>query len=163
MTRPEYIRKFTSTVLLVTSGTGLFPSVMMAQAILESCDSNGIPGNSVLARTYHNHFGIKADKSWKGKSIALKTREVIDGKTKTIKDAFRIYDDPLRSFSDRVQFLKENKRYVNAGVFKAFTPAEQADALQAAGYATDPSYASLLKQLIDKHRLTDLDAMAADS
>ena len=162
MTRPEYIRKFTSTVLLVTSGTGLFPSVMMAQALLESSDSNGIPGNSVLARIYHNHFGIKANKSWKGKSIALKTREVIDGKTKTIKDSFRIYDEPLRSFADRVQFLKENKRYSNAGVFKAFTPAEQADALQAAGYATDPLYASLLKQLIDKHRLTDLDGMATD-
>jgi flagellum-specific peptidoglycan hydrolase FlgJ len=160
MTRPEYIRIFTSAVLLVTSGTGLFPSVMMAQALLESSDGYGIPGNSVLARLYHNHFGIKADKSWKGRSIILKTREVIDGQSKMLRASFRIYDDPLRSFADRVQFLRANKRYVNAGVFSAFTPAEQADALQQSGYATDPDYAKLLKQLIAKHRLTELDLMA---
>jgi flagellum-specific peptidoglycan hydrolase FlgJ len=159
MTRQEYIRKFTPAVLLVTAGTGLFPSVMMAQAILESSDSNGIPGNSILASNYHNHFGIKADKSWKGASIVLKTREVIDGKSKNIKDAFRVYGDPLRSFSDRIQFLKQNKRYTDAGVFRAATPADQADALQAAGYATDPAYANLLKQLITKYHLTELDAM----
>jgi flagellum-specific peptidoglycan hydrolase FlgJ len=42
MTRKEYIQKYKDVVLEVVKGTGLFPSLMMAQAILESSDKNGI-------------------------------------------------------------------------------------------------------------------------
>ena len=37
-------------------------SITLAQGLLESG-----AGKSLLARTSNNHFGIKADKSWKGK------------------------------------------------------------------------------------------------
>ncbi len=138
--------------------TGLFPSVMMAQAILESSDKYGIPGNSVLARKYNNHFGIKADKSWQGKKVNLKTREVLEGGEVIIADYFRVYDDPARSFTDRVRFLQKNKRYAKARVFLSPSPDAQAEALQAAGYATDPQYAAILKRLISKCKLNGLDS-----
>src|SRR5687768_10118249 len=111
MTRQEYIDTFSTTIKEVVKGTGLFASVMMAQAILESSDRKGIPGNSSLARIYNNHFGIKADKSWKGKKVNLKTREVFEGTAVLIGDFFRVYDDAVQSFADRVAFLKKNKRY----------------------------------------------------
>jgi flagellum-specific peptidoglycan hydrolase FlgJ len=157
MTRQEYIQKYRGVVIDAVKGTGLLPSVMMAQAILESSDKNGVPGNSSLAKLYNNHFGIKADKGWTGKKVNLKTREVFDGKEVIIGDYFRVYNDPKDSFKDRVAFLKKNTRYTKAGVFTAKTPGDQADALKLAGYATDPNYNTILKNLISKLNLEDLD------
>jgi flagellum-specific peptidoglycan hydrolase FlgJ len=157
MTRQEYIEQFKKVVKDAVKGTGLFPSLMMAQAILESSDKNGVPGNSSLARLYNNHFGIKADKSWTCKKVNLQTREVFDGKEVMIGDYFRVYDDAAQSFKDRIQFLKKNTRYAKAGVFTAKTPEEQAQALKAAGYATDPNYATVLSALINRLSLRELD------
>ncbi|PLX10630.1 MAG: hypothetical protein C0594_04735, partial [Marinilabiliales bacterium] len=144
--RLDYIKRFTNAVIKAAKGTGLFPSLFMAQAILESGN-----GQSSLASKYNNHFGIKASPGWKGKVIDMNTREVFDGKDVYIKDGFRWYNNPEDSFKDRVKFLKENQRYTRHGVFSAKTPEEQADALQRAGYATDPNYASTLKWLISKY------------
>ncbi|HBS85682.1 MAG TPA: hypothetical protein DEA97_03945 [Bacteroidales bacterium] len=153
--RSEYIKKYTPAVVRAARGTGLFPSLFMAQAILESGN-----GQSLLARDYNNHFGIKSTPDWKGKVVRMSTREVFNGKDVYIKDGFRWYKNPIDSFKDRVKFLQENKRYKKHGVFDAKTPEEQADALQRAGYATDPSYASILKWMIGTYNLKELDGMA---
>lgn len=150
MTRQEYIKNFSEFVFNAASGTGLFPSVFMAQAILEANN-----GNSVLALKYKNHFGIKADKSWKGKVVNMKTREVLDGKNVVITDGFRVYDTIQESFNDRVKFLIQNKRY--KAVLEAKTPFFQAIELQKAGYATDPNYAYILQSLIKTNNLLELD------
>jgi flagellum-specific peptidoglycan hydrolase FlgJ len=157
MTRKEYIARYERVVKESVKGTGLFASLMMAQAILESSDRHGVPGNSTLAKLYNNHFGIKADKRWTGKKVNLKTREVFDDKEVMIGDYFRVYDDAEQSFKDRVQFLLTNKRYTKAGVFTAKTPGEQASALKAAGYATDPFYSKILQSLIITLGLMGLD------
>jgi flagellum-specific peptidoglycan hydrolase FlgJ len=157
MTRKEYIEEYRDVVLEAVKGTGLFPSLMMAQAILESSDKNGVPGNSTLARVYNNHFGIKAGKKWTGKKVNLKTREVFDGNDVMIGDYFRVYDHATNSFKDRIEFLRQNSRYAKAGVFLAKTPEDQAQALQDAGYATDPKYAFILSNLIKQLDLKELD------
>ncbi|OFY36258.1 MAG: hypothetical protein A2W91_05580 [Bacteroidetes bacterium GWF2_38_335] len=142
-------------VVKAAKGTGLFPSLFMAQAILESGN-----GQSSLAKIYNNHFGIKATPDWKGKVVRMSTREVFNGNEVYIKDGFRWYEDPADSFKDRVKFLQENSRYKKNGVFTAKSPEEQADALQKAGYATDPNYASTLKMLISKNKLKELDSIS---
>ncbi len=154
MTRLEYIQHFKKSVISVTKGTGLFPSVMMAQAILESSD-----GNSELAKKYNNHFGIKADSSWRGDVINMNTGEYLQGQYVTIKDGFRVYENPKDSFDDRVTFLQENPRYEKAGVFSASTPKEQIQALQNAGYSTSPNYASTLLSIMTKYNLFSLDEL----
>ena len=53
---------------------GFFKSVIIAQAAIES---NW--GRSSLSAKYNNYFGIKAGKSWKGKTVNMKTGEVFDG------------------------------------------------------------------------------------
>ncbi len=160
MTRTDYIAKYSKAVIDSTRGKGLFPSVVMAQAILESANANGQPGESTLARKYNNHFGIKADKGWNGKKVNLRTGEVLKGKNYTILDYFRVYDKAEDSFADRTDFLLTNSRYKKAGVFDAPTPEAQAEALQKAGYATDPLYAMKLKILIQANNLKELDAKA---
>ena len=152
MTRQEFINTFSPIVKKVSKGTGLFPSLFMAQAILESGN-----GNSTLSKLHNNYFGIKASPAWTGKTALMKTTEYIGGKPVTVEAKFRKYDAPESSFLDRVLFLKQNKRYSNAGVFVAGNPFHQAQALQRAGYATDPKYAELLGSIIKKYNLESLD------
>lgn len=152
MTREEYIQKYKLLAVEVTEGTGLYPSVMLAQAIVESGN-----GNSELASKYNNHFGIKADSSWTGEKVNLKTREVISGQDVVIGDYFRVYDKVEDSYRDRVKFLQDNPRYTNAGVFNSATPYDQLQALQRAGYATDPQYAEIINSILTKYQLTTLD------
>ena len=160
MTRQEYIKKFTSAAIDSTKGTNLFPSLVMAQAIVESANKYGVAGESTLAKQFNNHFGVKADPRWKGMKVNLQTREVYDGKSVMVGDYFRVYENPEQSFKDRNDFLTLNPRYRKAGVFNATTPEAQAEALQKAGYATDPNYANLLKLIIKSYGLKKLDEAA---
>ncbi len=155
--RKVFVDKYTDAVINGVGNTGLFPSVKMAQAILESADKNGIPGNSQLAKLHNNFFGIKAGKSWKGDIVNMPTREVINGKSVMMSQVFRKYAKPADSFQDHTNFLMTNKRYITGGVFSASTPELQASALQKSGYATDPNYATTLVKIIDKYNLKTLD------
>ena len=146
MTREEYIEKYYGEVIQATRGTKVFPEVAIMQGALESGN-----GASSLASKYNNHFGIKADSSWKGEVVKLPTREVINGKSVTVNEPFRVYTTARDSFRDYVRFLQDNPRYKKAGVFDAKTPQQQAEALQKAGYATDPDYASTLKSMISRN------------
>ncbi len=122
---------------------GLFPSVVIAQAALESGW-----GQSELAKKYNNYFGIVADSGWKGGTIKLPGNSL----------TFRTYEDFSGSIKDHNKFLRENKRYEKAGVFSAATPEEQAAALQAAGYAgTSTTYASKIVNIINTYNLKDYD------
>jgi flagellum-specific peptidoglycan hydrolase FlgJ len=146
LTREQYIEKYYGEVIQATRGSKIFPEVAIMQGALESGN-----GNSTLASKYNNHFGIKADSSWEGDVVKLPTREVFGGKSVTITEPFRVYENARDSFRDYVDFLKENPRYDKAGVFSAKTPQAQAEALQKAGYATDPNYASALKTMISRN------------
>ena len=162
MTRNEYIIRYAPFVIGALKDTKLFPSVMMAQAIIESSNKAGIPGASLLASKYNNHFGIKADSSWYGDKIDLKTTEYVKGVFKTVKSWFRVYEHAHHSFTDRISFLVENPRYQKGGVFNALDAAQQALALQRSGYATDPAYASRLIALMRRLGLEELDRIGPD-
>jgi flagellum-specific peptidoglycan hydrolase FlgJ len=151
MTREQFIKTYYNTAKALTTGTGIFPEVMLAQAILESSGKvNGtwLVGQSLLSRAANNYFGIKSTPSWRGETISLKTGEVVNGQRVTVTGVFRKYPTIADSFKDYITFLKVNPRYTAAGVFSATTPSAQTAALQRAGYATDPNYSSLLNSII---------------
>jgi len=152
LNRSEWIAANADTIRQTLAGSGIFPAVAVAQLIIESqgkwTDGNYYIGQSILAKHYNNFFGIKAAGGWNGATVTLKTGEYIGGKKVTINGTFRAYPNFAASLFDYVKFLKENPRYTTYGVFAASTPQQQADALQAAGYATSPNYATLLKQVI---------------
>jgi flagellum-specific peptidoglycan hydrolase FlgJ len=154
--RQEYIDKYKQLAVDTTSKTGLFPSVMLSQGIVESRN-----GKSELSQKYHNHFGIKADKSWTGKKVNLATREVLSGQSQVIGDYFRVYKNDKEGFRDRVKFLLENTRYQKAGVFSAKTPLEQIERLKSAGYATDPQYVEIVDSVLRKENLGVVDFIKA--
>ena len=124
------------------SRTGIFASITLAQAWLESNCGKYTPPNS------NNLFGIKCGGSWTGECSMAGTSEFGSGGYYNITDAFRVYASVEESIADHSNFFIENERYTRFGVFEATTYAEQAQAISAAGYATDPAYASKLIGII---------------
>lgn len=157
----DFINKHANDVIKSVQGTGLFPSLKMAQMIIESSgkDENGKfgIGKGTAVRKANNYFGIKADKSWTGRKIQLKTPK--DGKKVSL---FRVYDNALDSLKDHTKFLLQNQRYKTNGVFIAKTPQAQANALQRAAYSESPTYDKTLIDLIKAYNLEQLDKTTPD-
>jgi peptidoglycan endopeptidase LytF len=143
----DFINKYSDDVIKATSGTELFPSVKMAQMILESGW-----GKSYNAIKANNFFGIKKGTGWTGAVITLNTPN--DANKKSV---FRKYDSPLESIKDHTNFLLLNPRYKKNGVFSALTPQEQIKAISNSGYAESSFYTDSILQLIKKYDLKKLD------
>lgn len=122
---------------------GIPASIKLAQALLESGN-----GNSYLATQANNHFGIKCGGVWKGRS----TTRPDDGPN----DCFRVYNNPDDSFRDHSQFLLR-KRYEALFSLKKDDYKGWAHGLKKAGYATNPRYAYLLIDLIERYNLHQYD------
>lgn len=125
-------------------------SVTIAQAALESAW-----GESGLTKNGNALFGIKAGKSWTGKRYTTRTTEVQNGNTISTTADFRAYDSWAESIIDHDDFLRRNARY--AAVLACDNGYDAADALQAAGYATDPYYAHKLQSIISQYGLSKYD------
>lgn len=132
---------------LASQQSGVPHHLILAQAALESGwgqrqirRENGEPS--------FNIFGVKASGSWKGPTTEITTTEYENGEAKKIKAKFRVYSSYLEALSDYVGLLSRNPRY--AAVTQAATAEQGAQALQNAGYATDPQYARKLTSMIQQ-------------
>lgn len=130
---------------------GVLPSITVAQAILESGW-----GSSTLSTRAHNLFGIKG--SYNGHYVNMPTREVYNGQSVYINDNFRAYANNSESVEDHGNFLYVNSRYRN--LLGDTNYVSVANKLRQDGYATDPSYARLLIQLVQENGLNQLDSVA---
>ena len=134
-TRKEFVKKYGKDIAKAVKGSGILAGTLVAQAIIESQgqapDGSYRVGQSSLSRKANNYFGIKCHSSWKGATFNIDTGEQNpDGSTWVHQNAcFRKYDSVKDSMKDYVKFLQDNKRYENAGVFKAKSVKEQAEAL----------------------------------
>lgn len=125
-----------------------------ATAVLIGCSREAIIAQAALESAWgakaigHNLFGIKADPSWIGARQTVRTREVIGGQSVMIDAEFRDYPSFAESIADHFAFLRDNSRYAAAGVFNAGSDQAYFEALQRAGYATDPHYAASLMNMV---------------
>lgn len=149
MTDAQFIKVLTPDVEKVARQYHLYPSVMMAQAALES----GF-GRSGLATEANNLFGIKG--SYKGQSIVMPTQEYNNaGQSYWIDAAFRKYPSWYASVLDNAQLLRNNGTFYQ-GAWRE-NAANYEAAAQALGqhYATSPIYANSLISLIKSFDLDD--------
>lgn len=126
---------------------GICASLTMAQAILESGWGKYAPGN--------NLFGIKWTAGCGYGSQTLSTKEFENGREITVNAQFRAYSSISDSVYDHAVFIVNNSRYHNLlGVrdYKAACRLIQQD-----GYATDPSYANQLIEIIQEYSLNQYD------
>lgn len=139
--RGAFLRAVAPDALRSARQHGGFPSLVMAQAILESGW-----GRSRLARAHGNLFGIK------GPGVELPTRE---GASLHTRATFRVYDSWGASIDDHGRLLATDARY--EGVRAA---GDWRDALAelAPVYATDPAYETRVASLIERYELDRWDA-----
>lgn len=145
-TRQQFLQRFLPAAKRAEAVTGIPASYILGQAALESGwgkrEIRDAQGN-----TSFNLFGIKANSSWKGKSVAAITTEYQDGIAKRSKERFRAYDSYEASFEDWARLMANSPRY--GKVMKNSNSAESfAVGLQTAGYATDPAYSKKLVSTI---------------
>ena len=150
MSPTEFLDKIAPAAQACQSATGIPASFTLAQAALESAW-----GASRLATRGHNLFGVKADRAWKGPTISIDTREVLNGKSVMVPARWRAYPDWAACLTDRAEFFRKNPRY--AKCFAETTGAGWARAVALAGYATDPHYAERLIAVMDGRKMTRFD------
>ncbi|HSH71445.1 MAG TPA: flagellar assembly peptidoglycan hydrolase FlgJ [Methylophilaceae bacterium] len=128
--------------------TGVPAHLMLGQAALESGwgkreikAADGTPSN--------NLFGIKATGNWDGKVVEATTTEYINGVKQKRVEKFRAYDSYADSFKDFANLMRNNPRYENV-MSNMQNVNDYAQAMQKAGYATDPNYAAKLASVIQK-------------
>lgn len=153
MTHKFFIEKIAAAVKKYAPDYGIkVYSPIIAQAILESAW-----GESKLAG-YHNYFGLKAGKTYKGKTVAFKTKEEKNGKLVTITDTFRAFDTLEEGVKGYFDFIN-TARYKS---LKGITdPKKYLEAIKAAGYATASNYVASVGAVITKNNLTQYDPGAS--
>lgn len=128
------------------------PNVLIAQAALETGWGKHVIHTKQGDNSF-NLFNIKASGKWQGDSVNVPTLEYKQGIGQYENAQFRKYSSYSDSFSDYVKLIKNNDRYQPA-LAVSDSPEKYADALQTAGYATDPNYAQKIKKLLKSEAIT---------
>ncbi|MBU0622661.1 MAG: flagellar assembly peptidoglycan hydrolase FlgJ [Gammaproteobacteria bacterium] len=129
--------------------TGIPAHLIMGQAALESGWGKREIMNADGSNS-HNLFGIKAGKDWKGGVAEVTTTEYHNGIASKQVERFRAYGSYTEGFRDYAALLSDNPRY--AAALDQTESRAFAQALQKAGYATDPRYADKLVSVIGSVR-----------
>jgi len=146
MSTREYIDSFKVVAMQEMRMHGVPASITLGQGVLESAS-----GNSKLAKNCNNHFGIKCRSTWTG-AFCLADDDAKD-------ECFRGYPSVYESYRDHSLFLKNSKRYFPLFELSATDYKGWATGLREAGYATNPSYATILIGVIEKYHLGLFDSV----
>ena len=149
LSRQDYVRTYKNYAIESMTTHQIPASITLAQGILESGS-----GNSSLAKSSNNHFGIKCGSQWNGG----KTYHDDDEKN----ECFRSYRSVLDSYNDHSVFLTTNKRYSALFLLDITDYKGWAIGLSKAGYATNPKYANLLIKIIEDLELYNYDRVMPD-
>ncbi|GAB3390917.1 flagellar assembly peptidoglycan hydrolase FlgJ [Azotobacter armeniacus] len=158
----DFLARLQAPAQRASRASGVPAGLILAQAALETgwgrrqiTTANG--GDS------HNLFGIKAGTHWRGATVDVLTTEYADGQAQKRVERFRAYPSFEAAMADYARLIGNNPRY--AGVVAAQDASQAAQALQQAGYATDPAYAdkliavmATLGPLGQTHEIARLDA-----
>lgn len=143
-TTAQYVAQWKATAIEQMIEHKIPASITLAQGILESAN-----GNSKLAVQAKNHFGIKCHSTWKGATF------IQDDDKKD--ECFRSYNSAKESYNDHSLFLTGRKRYAGLFELKLHDYKGWAKGLKSAGYATNPKYAYLLIDIIERFDLDQYD------
>jgi LysM repeat protein len=127
---------------------GIPASVTLAQGIYETG-----AGSSELATIANNHFGIKCKKAWTGETFA----HTDDAPN----ECFRKYASAYQSYMDHSNYLSTEKRYQILFTYGVDDYKAWCRGLKQCGYATNPKYAQLIINVIEKYNLNRFTDSAA--
>ena len=151
----QFLSKAAPAATTAASKYGTYPSVMIAQAAVESAW-----GQSTLSQEPNNNlFGIKGN--YNGQSVNMNTGEYGSNGYYTTDAQFRKYPSYTESFGDNGSLLRNgisgsNSYYSGTWVENATSGTQATQGLQGK-YATAPNYASTLNSVINSNNLTQYD------
>jgi LysM repeat protein len=140
----NYIDLYSEAAVKNMARHGVPASITLAQGMLES----GY-GESKLAKSANNHFGIKCG-NWTGKKVYADDDRP--------NECFRRYKSAFESFEDHSLFLSSKERYAFLFDLKTTDYKGWAHGLRKAGYATNNRYPDLLIKLIEQYELDQFDS-----
>ena len=140
----SYIARYSDIAVEQMKKYGIPASITLAQGLLES-DA----GRSSLTTKCNNHFGIKCHSDWKGRKMYHDDDEK--------QECFRCYRNAEDSFRDHSVFLVNGARYQSLFKLSVTDYKGWAKGLKAAGYATSPTYATKLIEIIERYGLDRYD------
>lgn len=132
--------------------SGVPPQLMLGQAALESGWGKREIRMADGSNSF-NLFGIKANAGWNGKVAEVMTTEYKNGVAYKQVEKFRAYSSYAEAFQDYAGLISNNPRYADV-LQQGSDVAGMAQAIQKAGYATDPKYADKLVSIMGKIDLT---------
>lgn len=141
----KYIQTYYPMAVEEMARSGIPASITLAQALLE-----GGAGRSDLVTKANNHFGVKADSRWTGKTYS----KWDNGKW----CKFRVYKSTKESFEDHSKFLTSNSRYDFLFSLRKDDYKGWARGLKKAGYAEDNQYPEKLIEIIERYELYKYDS-----
>jgi flagellar protein FlgJ len=142
-----FVDRMLPSAMRASQATGVPPQLMLGQAALES----GWGKREILAAdggNSFNVFGIKADAGWQGKVVETTTTEFRNGVAHKEVARFRAYASYDEAFQDYARLIGRNPRYAEV-MRQQDSNAGMAQAVQQAGYATDPKYGEKLVRVMD--------------
>jgi len=144
----NYIRQYKDWAMQEQMRVGIPASVTLAQGIYETG-----AGSSELATIANNHFGIKCKKAWTGETFA----HTDDAPN----ECFRKYTSAYQSYVDHSNYLSTEKRYQILFAYAVDDYKAWCRGLKQCGYATNPKYAQLIINVIEKFNLNRFTDSAA--
>ncbi|HEX5154641.1 MAG TPA: glucosaminidase domain-containing protein [Parafilimonas sp.] len=138
-----YIAQYKQLAIDEMIRTGVPAAITLAQGILESN-----AGRCSLTQESNNHFGIKCKSDWTGNFVYH------DDDIR--HECFRSYGSAEESYRDHSDFLRTRPNYASLFNLDITDYASWAYGLKAAGYATNPVYATSLITTIEKYNLEDI-------
>ena len=152
-----FINSIKDAAVQVANKYGLYASLMIAQAGLESAW-----GNSALATKAYNLFGVK----WTGRGayITMPTQEYYGGSYHTVYAKFQRYDSYYDALTGYANMIASNFfRSTKANAATVEQAAENLRNGKYGTYATAPNYASSLIRVINSYNLKQFDGASAST
>lgn len=142
--KKAFIHDFAPLAKRVGQKFDLYPSIIIAQAILESSW-----GQSTLFRKYHNPMGVKGNGVW------MPTLEQAGSQLCSVSADFRVYQSVVTA-------LEDYGRIMQSALYNGCHRSQTANYQEATGnlkgrYATDANYDHKLNLLIKHYHLDDFD------
>lgn len=151
-TQQDFVDRMLPHAVQASKATGVPPQLMLGQAALESGWGRReirMPDGS----NSFNLFGIKANAGWNGKVAEVMTTEYRHGVAYKQVEKFRAYSSYAEAFQDYASLIGNNPRYAEV-LKQGGDVAGMAQAIQKAGYATDPNYGDKLARVMGMMNLT---------
>ena len=142
----DFVNRMLPFASQASENSGVPPQLMLGQAALESGWGKREIRTADGSNSF-NLFGIKASGGWNGKVAEVMTTEYKDGVAYKQVEKFRAYSSYAEAFQDYASLIGNNPRYADV-LQQGGDVAGMAQTMQKAGYATDPSYASKLAQIM---------------